>query len=433
MLIQDELMHIVPSVEEKSRKRDTALKILRLVREEIAMRPTIIDAELGGSYAKGTWLSGADIDVFVRFDRSVPDNIFRETSIEVGFAAMREYGPYRRYADHPYVEAAVDGTVVNVVPFYDVELGNWISAADRSPYHTTYMQKHLTEAMRNEVRLLKKFLKVHDIYGAQTEKGGFSGYAAESLVLYCGGFTAVMETIARAENGSVLGQGARKFQTPITILDPIDNNRNLAAAISNRNMGIFMMACKAFQERLSGSALSPREYHPKVDWDCVVAAAFPYTARSPEIIWGQAKSATVAMARQLNKSGFHITRYHTVVDDHTVYSLFLPESMNIPPRYTRSGPSVFRHSSAAKFVEANRDSLVWVTDNMDLASLKDRTHTDIYSLLRWLLSNPKKTGIPAGIHRDIEDYRVITGPCLSGEVKDKALSILSTDHIDPAA
>ena len=42
---------------------------------------------------------------------------------------------------------------------YDVKIGEWKSSADRSPFHTKFMKKSLTPKMRNEVRILKTFLK----------------------------------------------------------------------------------------------------------------------------------------------------------------------------------------------------------------------------------------------------------------------------------
>ena len=62
---------------------------------------------------------------------------------------------YVRYSEHPYVEANIMKTKVNVVPCYDVKIGNWKSSADRSPFHTKYMQEMLTQEMKNEVRILR--------------------------------------------------------------------------------------------------------------------------------------------------------------------------------------------------------------------------------------------------------------------------------------
>jgi len=46
----------------------------------------------------------------------------------------------KKYAQHPYTEATVEGVRVNIVPCFDVKAGEWMSAADRSPYHVELIE-----------------------------------------------------------------------------------------------------------------------------------------------------------------------------------------------------------------------------------------------------------------------------------------------------
>ena len=74
-------------------------------------------------YPKGTWLpQSADIDIFVKFDPKVSEKKFSSIIIDVGKKALAGYKPYLRYSDHPYVEAVVKDTKVNIVPCYAVKL-----------------------------------------------------------------------------------------------------------------------------------------------------------------------------------------------------------------------------------------------------------------------------------------------------------------------
>ena len=50
--------------------------------------------------------------------------------------------------------------------------------------------------MKQEVRLLKRFLKSVGIYGAQIAKGGLSGYVTEILILKYGTFVSTLQSIA---------------------------------------------------------------------------------------------------------------------------------------------------------------------------------------------------------------------------------------------
>jgi len=153
---------VIISEDVKKLKKQIADEAYLLVENQIKNYPEITGLEFGGSYAKDTWLSEeADIDIFIKFKKTISEEKFTEISKKVGFQSMKKYNPYVRYSEHPYVEAKIKKTKINVVPCYDVNSGEWKSSADRSPFHTKYMEKSLTHEMRNEVRILKIFLKAN--------------------------------------------------------------------------------------------------------------------------------------------------------------------------------------------------------------------------------------------------------------------------------
>ena len=50
----------------------------------------VVGFELGGSYAKGTWLpEKADIDIFVMFWNQISEKDFRNIGIKIGFESLR--------------------------------------------------------------------------------------------------------------------------------------------------------------------------------------------------------------------------------------------------------------------------------------------------------------------------------------------------------
>ena len=112
--------------------------------------PQVVGFELGGSYAKSTWLPekavyDVDIDIFVKFNKKTSEKDFTNLGLEIGFQSLKKYKPYTRHAEHPFVETIINGTKVNIVPCYDVNKGEWQSATDRSIYHTRYMEQKLSE------------------------------------------------------------------------------------------------------------------------------------------------------------------------------------------------------------------------------------------------------------------------------------------------
>ena len=143
----------VPSNIIQKSKKEIADKVYKLVEKEIQKYSEVVELEFGGSYAKDTWLSkNADIDIFIKFKKSTSEEKLESISKKIGFESLKKYSPYVRYSQHPYVEAKIKDTKINVVPCYDVKSGEWKSAADRSPFHTKFMKKSLTLKMKNEVR-----------------------------------------------------------------------------------------------------------------------------------------------------------------------------------------------------------------------------------------------------------------------------------------
>jgi len=96
----------IPSKKLQKDKTQIAKLAYSLVRKQVTKHPEITSVEFGGSYAKGTWLpSKADIDIFIKFQKSTPDKKFVQISKKIGFESLRKFHPYVRYSEHPYVEA----------------------------------------------------------------------------------------------------------------------------------------------------------------------------------------------------------------------------------------------------------------------------------------------------------------------------------------
>ena len=189
---------VVPSKTVERTKIQSADLAFKLVEKEVKKFPEVVGLEFGGSFAKGTWLAkDADVDIFLRFKKSTSEEKFEKIAKKIGFDSLKKHKPYVRYSEHPYVEAKIKDTKVNVVPFYDVKAGNWKSAADRSPFHTKFMKKSLTAKMKKEGRRLKTVLKANGIYGAEIAKQGFSGYVSEVLILNYKSFENVIRSISK--------------------------------------------------------------------------------------------------------------------------------------------------------------------------------------------------------------------------------------------
>ncbi len=425
---------VVPSKTIEITKKKIAKLAYNLVEKEIKKFSEVLDLEFGGSFAKGTWLAKeADIDIFVKFKKSTSEEKFEKISKKIGFEALKKYSPYVRYSEHPYVEAKIKDTKVNVVPFYDVKLGEWKSAADRSPFHTKFMEKSLTPKMRNEIRILKTFLKSNGIYGAEIAKQGFSGYISEVLILNFKSFENLIKSISEIKEKQIIGKTSKKFETSIVIIDPIDSNRNLAAAISNENIGKFILISRAFKEKPKLSLFQNKKSAiSKKYWENLLVVKFDFKLRSPDVIWGQIKRATSSLVTQLELGGFTVLRSKSHTDEvKEAYLLFLLESTKINLTYSKKGPEFFRENSSKSFILKNlkNTELMWIETDGKIIALEKRKHTEATKFMKSFLKKNLLTGMPKGLLDDFKQgFEVSVGSKnLSKSIKEEANELISTD------
>ena len=201
-LLEEALKRVKPTLHE----RDKLEEFCELVVEKL--REKGYGAELEGSLAKDTWVSGNhDVDIFMFFEKSVGREELEKTGLEVGKKVIKELGgkPEIAYAEHPYARAKIGNFDLDIVPCYRVEsAGELQCAVDRTPFHTEYVQRHMTEEEKGQVRLLKQFMKGVGIYSAKEKVRGFSGYLCELLILKYGSFKKLLRAAKDWEYGTVI-------------------------------------------------------------------------------------------------------------------------------------------------------------------------------------------------------------------------------------
>jgi tRNA nucleotidyltransferase (CCA-adding enzyme) len=429
-----------PSKKLQQRKQRIVKMACDLVSQCIEKYPQVVGFDLGGSYAKGTWVSekpvdNVDIDIFVKFNKKTSEKDFRNIGTKIGFESLEKYKPYTRHAEHPFVEAIVDGTRVNVVPCYDVNKGEWQSATDRSVYHTKFMKQKLTSSMKGDVRILKKFLQHIEVYGAEIAKEGFSGYVAEVLIFYFVSFEKTIKKISELKKGQIIGKTMKKFDSPVVLIDPIDNNRNLGTAISIDNLGKFVLASRAFLKKPSKKFFKkPVSKCIMKNNDKIVVVQFRFKDRSDDIIWGQIKRASNALKTQLELGGFMVLRNSSVKDEKENAALiFLLHAKKIESSLVRSGPEISSKEHCEKFISANlkKSQLMWISEEGKIQSLQKRKHDDVKSFLRDILkNNTKNSGIPNGLEKDFKKgVKIIDASKVSTKsIKEAIANIAVTDE-----
>jgi tRNA nucleotidyltransferase (CCA-adding enzyme) len=278
-----------------------------------------------------------------------------------------------------------------------VKPGEWKSATDRTPYHTEFMQKHLTPELRLEARLLKKFTKGIGTYGAEIKIGGFSGMLIDTLVLY---YQSFMETLRHASSwtkGTILEIGksegvvspkGRDPNVDLVVIDPVDPNRNLAAAVRPDKLWSFVAAGRQFLRNPGLWYFFPPEFKPKTRQQFakriedtglnVLAITFRHPVLVPDVLWGQLMKLERSLLDIMAREDFNPYR-SALWSDENKESAILVEADRTTLQEVRlqKGPPVPKGEDSLSFLEKHlsaRDTLrgPWIEGDRWMVEKKRR-------------------------------------------------------------
>ncbi len=395
MRLEEEVIRRIHPSEQLVREVDaTAGVLLKKIEDMTSEYREVMDVQLVGSVAKHTYVGRPDIDLFILFDVSTPRSKVNEIGLRVGKTILPVHE--ERYAEHPYVHGRFEGFEVDIVPCYGiVDPSKLQSAVDRTPFHTRYIKEKLTPGMRDQVRLLKQFMKGIGTYGAEAKVQGFSGYLVELMVIRFGSFHDCLEASSHWKFGtkvSIDELSPNKFQAPLVFVDPVDVTRNVASALSVDQFSRFIYASQEFLSNPDERFFFP---HPKRSFNVdvlrtyfidtgfkTVLMRFPRPPGIDDNVFPQARKTMEGLKVILEQAGFHILDKALLIESE-VQMLFLLETDVISACHKHIGPPVWMDTSkdflsrwrgqsvGEPFVEGGR----WVV-------IIPREHNEATSLLR---------------------------------------------------
>ncbi len=361
------LLDLRPTGEERKHVCDLAQRLIDAIVQSGKAEGMVV-----GSIARQTWVRGdRDLDVFMLFD----PGLSRDSLESEGLALARSIAAaftdkfHEKYAEHPYINANIDGVDVDLVPCYKVDTATNIqSAVDRTPFHTRYITKRIN-GLIDDVLLLKQFTKAGGIYGSDQMTEGFSGYLCELLVLHYGGFTSLIQAAASWRPGIIIdieNHAAKKFDEPLIVIDPVDPKRNVAAAVSLDRMAGFVELARGYTENpITEFFLHPmercilkKELAARIErrGTYVYAVTFATPQLIPEIVVPQLKRSVSSIRELLERNGFAV--HHASYDMQPEECMILLELLtgDLPAIRRHLGPPVWNRSNADKFREKHLEA-----------------------------------------------------------------------------
>jgi tRNA nucleotidyltransferase (CCA-adding enzyme) len=344
------LRQITPSKKEATEAKRLAESTRKALKKHL---PKNVEILLAGSVAKGTFLKGAgDIDIFAVFPVSYSkEGMFKklEKAAKKAFPrAQRETG----YAEHPYLRIYLKGKRIDLVPSYKMKAGERVkSAVDRSQLHTAYVLSKMKPSQRKEVLLLKQFLKANLLYGAEIKTKGLSGYLCELMVLHYGSFKGFLKAASMWKLPVAIDQEKKykslravpDFKTPLTVIDPVDLKRNVAAVVTRENLQRLIFLSAAYLAEPSEAFFFPNqatreELEEQLEGRGIFALLFSKEKVVDDVLWGQLWRVSGQLESFLKKTEFTVLGVYPYSTDSECIILFELRSPVLPKTQTFRGP-----------------------------------------------------------------------------------------------
>jgi len=263
------LARITPSQEEiavQARIINRLSEALQIQAESTEYEFSFIEPE-GSTGKKQTQLRGAaDIDLFVALrpenypqifnidqtvNRQAIDDIMNKLVSEWFDPAVRNLEVsevQRAFSQHPFLSLKMEGIDIDILGCFDIDAQTLadngpITAVDRTVHHTHYVTERITEKKREDVRILKSFVRACHAYGDTCAVGrmGLTGVTLELLVVENQNLDSAVKALRHLETNPVdplnrprdmLKRIPAFRDDHIFLIDPTDNSRNMASSFT---------------------------------------------------------------------------------------------------------------------------------------------------------------------------------------------------------
>jgi tRNA nucleotidyltransferase (CCA-adding enzyme) len=369
-ILKEVLSRIKPKDEERNKVRQIFEEIKNRIEEKAKSLGINVRVELEGSVAKDTWIStDKDIDIFILFPYGTDKNKAKEIGLEIAKYGAGENWKIA-YAEHPYIKKKIDEYEVDIVPGIEIKEGERpLTAVDRTPLHTKFIKSKMNEEMKDEVRLLKQFMKGIGVYGAELKIEGFSGYLCELLVLYYKNFKNVIKNASNWRQKTIIDYMnyykdipcEEIFDAPLIVIDPIDRRRNVAAAVSLQSYSIFVMASKFFLEKPSIEFFFPSKLNVNLN-DIIneikkreislVMIKMKCPKIPSDILWGEIKKTINKFVKLIENYDFEVIDYKAWSDEENIIIFLIEvEKRKLRRGKIHQGPKIWYDEDLKKFLD----------------------------------------------------------------------------------
>ncbi len=357
-------------------------------------------AVLGGSGAKGTWLKTFDADIFVKFsykkyaDKSDQISSILEKELKKHFSFKKLHG------SRDYFQIQEGHYTFEIVPILDIKKASEAkNITDVSPLHSQFVSRY--KKLINEMRLTKQFFKAANVYGAESHIQGFSGYVCEILTIYYCSFEKLLKAIPSWKDKTVidinnyykgknvlLSLNKSKLSSPLIVIDPVQADRNAAAALEYEKFERIQGRARQFLKKpdigffeLKRPSIADLQKKYKNKPLLILQASL--LDKKDDIAGAKLRKAFHFIEKELERSGFGITEKDIIWDEEPLL-FFVLDKHELSPIVEIQGPFVHMKSHVVAFKKKYKK--IKIANKRIVAQIK-RKFTKPYDIASFIISS----------------------------------------------
>ncbi|MBT4651681.1 CCA tRNA nucleotidyltransferase [Candidatus Woesearchaeota archaeon] len=339
------------------------------------LKPLQAQAILGGSGAKDTWLSGNhDIDIFVQFNYSKHKNNSAGLS-DLLDPIIKKLFPKRKriHGSRDYFQIKYQTIEFEIVPILKISNAQQaLNITDVSPLHSKWVKKNASK-ITDEIRLVKQFCKANKLYGAESYITGFSGYILEILTTHYGSFKTLLQKSLHWENRDIFDLekhyknkiqalhniNRSKLNSPLIIVDPVDKNRNAAAAMSLEKFLLFKEKAREYLKKPSlksfeKETITFKKLEQNTKHNLIYLEVSPKKGKE-DVVGTKFLKAFLFLKKQLKDFELSEADWDWNKKGKAIF-YFITEKRRIEPFFIRSGPPLKMEEFVKDFKKKNKET-----------------------------------------------------------------------------
>ena len=325
----------------------------------------------------------------------------------------------KTYSQHPYLSLNMRGLEVDILGCFDIdpvklsEDGPY-TAVDRTVHHTRFVSENLTEEKRENARILKSFVRGCHAYADRCAVGrmGLTGVSLELLSILSNDIEKAFQALEHLDENPIDPKDRSLIelqQTPsfrnnhIFLIDPTDNNRNIASSFSPRSY-------RWVKYRINELREVSKKQSAKIVTDMLIEKPIPtkalpnwlekyvaghefksdgsthYTILRDKLHRIARRAQTLLQAERTGEPRFGLTLAEVYFENDNYAVGIIVENPKISEHYSRRGPPTDLIEASEEFRKIHSDAQVkdgfsWVTE-------KRQTTSATALIEKTLLENP---------------------------------------------